>query len=139
MTRTPAIRGCVPLRVTFVDGFVSSHTSTGLLLVRAYIICAGEYMSHRHQVLRSTTLPRESHQCSALCSAPGICQIDAAPMSIEATFTGRHETFQYTKVKQQLRHWLTRLVSDPAVRLSCLLVHTRFDLNHSQVECKGPH
>ncbi|KAH9992107.1 hypothetical protein BJV77DRAFT_1003498 [Russula vinacea] len=39
----------------------------------------------------------EAHSCSALCSAPGICQIDTAPLSIEATFTGRHETFQYTK------------------------------------------
>ncbi|KAI9444050.1 hypothetical protein H4582DRAFT_1918931, partial [Lactarius indigo] len=39
----------------------------------------------------------EAHSCSALCSAPGICQIDTAPMSVEATFTGRHETFQYTK------------------------------------------
>jgi hypothetical protein len=42
--------------------------------------------------------PRQEHSCSALCSAPGICQIDTTPQSIEATFTGRHETFQYTKV-----------------------------------------
>jgi hypothetical protein len=41
---------------------------------------------------------REIHPCSALCSAQGICQIDTAPLSIEATFTGKHETFQYTKV-----------------------------------------
>jgi hypothetical protein len=41
---------------------------------------------------------REAHACSALCSDNGICQIDTAPQSIEATFTGRHETFQYTKV-----------------------------------------
>ncbi|KAI9462741.1 hypothetical protein F5148DRAFT_1212347 [Russula earlei] len=42
----------------------------------------------------------EGHSCSALCAAPGICQIDTAPLSIEATFTGRHETFQYTKYTQ---------------------------------------
>ncbi|KAI0250860.1 hypothetical protein BJV78DRAFT_1282923 [Lactifluus subvellereus] len=42
----------------------------------------------------------EAHSCLALCSAPGICQIDTAPQSIEATFTGRHETFQYTKYTQ---------------------------------------
>ncbi|KAI9434036.1 hypothetical protein F5148DRAFT_1268359 [Russula earlei] len=42
----------------------------------------------------------EAHACSALCSAPGICQIDTTPLSIEATFTGRHETFQYTKYSQ---------------------------------------
>ncbi|KAI9460706.1 hypothetical protein F5148DRAFT_1276740 [Russula earlei] len=39
----------------------------------------------------------EAHTCSALCSAKGICQIETAPQSIQATFTGRHETFQYTK------------------------------------------
>ena len=41
---------------------------------------------------------RQEHSCDALCSSPGICQIDTTPQSIEATFTGRHETFQYTKV-----------------------------------------
>ncbi len=41
---------------------------------------------------------REAHSCSKLCAAPGICQIDTSPQSIEAVFTGRHETFQYTKV-----------------------------------------
>jgi hypothetical protein len=43
---------------------------------------------------------REAHPCSALCSDNGICNIETAPQSIEATFTGRHETFQYTKVIQ---------------------------------------
>ena len=41
---------------------------------------------------------RQEHACVALCKAPGICEIDTTPQSIEATFTGRHETFQYTKV-----------------------------------------
>jgi hypothetical protein len=45
---------------------------------------------------------REAHPCSALCSAPGICQIDTTPLSIEATFTGRNETFQYTKVRMNI-------------------------------------
>ncbi|KAI6101004.1 hypothetical protein EV401DRAFT_1890426 [Pisolithus croceorrhizus] len=40
----------------------------------------------------------EEHLCSVDCSVPGICEIETAPYSIEATFTGRHETFQYTKV-----------------------------------------
>ena len=43
---------------------------------------------------------REAHPCSALCSDNGICHIETAPQSIEATFTGRYETFQYTKVIQ---------------------------------------
>ncbi|KAI0250894.1 hypothetical protein BJV78DRAFT_1275616 [Lactifluus subvellereus] len=45
--------------------------------------------------------PGTFHLCGPslfrLCSASGICQIDTTPLSIEATFTGRHETFQYTK------------------------------------------
>ncbi|KAG8215603.1 hypothetical protein J3R82DRAFT_7468 [Butyriboletus roseoflavus] len=40
----------------------------------------------------------QEHLCTVLCAAPGICEIDTAPHSIEATFTGRNETFQYTKV-----------------------------------------
>ncbi|KAG0697666.1 hypothetical protein DFH29DRAFT_984173 [Suillus ampliporus] len=40
----------------------------------------------------------EEHSCSGLCTADGICEIETAPQSIEATFTGRHETFQYTKL-----------------------------------------
>ncbi|KAG6369029.1 hypothetical protein JVT61DRAFT_1964, partial [Boletus reticuloceps] len=40
----------------------------------------------------------QEHLCAAICAAPGICEIETAPHSIEATFTGRHETFQYTKV-----------------------------------------
>ncbi|KAI0250892.1 hypothetical protein BJV78DRAFT_1361975 [Lactifluus subvellereus] len=42
----------------------------------------------------------EAHSCYAQCSAPGICQIDTTPFSIEDTFTGRHGTFQYTKYSQ---------------------------------------
>ncbi|KAI0774120.1 hypothetical protein C8Q74DRAFT_810377 [Fomes fomentarius] len=42
----------------------------------------------------------QEHACSALCSAKGICQIDTSPQSVEATFTGRHESFQYTKYTQ---------------------------------------
>ncbi|KAI5998937.1 hypothetical protein F5J12DRAFT_724706, partial [Pisolithus orientalis] len=38
------------------------------------------------------------HLCTAMCSAQGICEIETAPHSIEATFTGRHENFQYKKV-----------------------------------------
>jgi hypothetical protein len=44
---------------------------------------------------------REGHSCSEQCAASGICQIDTSPQSVEATFTGRHETFQYTKVSTE--------------------------------------
>ncbi|KAL1684093.1 hypothetical protein EV122DRAFT_200466 [Schizophyllum commune] len=40
----------------------------------------------------------QPHPCSRQCEAAGFCEIDTAPLSVEATFTGRHETFQYTKV-----------------------------------------
>ncbi|KAG1768958.1 hypothetical protein EDD22DRAFT_843764 [Suillus occidentalis] len=42
----------------------------------------------------------EEHLCSKACTADGICEIETTPQSIEATFTGRHETFQYTKYFQ---------------------------------------
>ncbi|KAI0052043.1 hypothetical protein FA95DRAFT_1618925 [Auriscalpium vulgare] len=44
-----------------------------------------------------------THSCRASCSA-GVCEIDTAPQSIEATFTGRHETYQYTKYAQVTKH-----------------------------------
>ena len=70
---------------------------------------------------------RKTHLCPELCSFPGICHIDTTPQSIQATFTGRHETFQYTKV--------IRSVLSSAAFLYSLFVphiaHTRF------AECLG--
>jgi hypothetical protein len=40
----------------------------------------------------------QEHRCQAVCATTGICEIDTQPQSIDAIFTGRHETFQYTKV-----------------------------------------
>jgi hypothetical protein len=45
------------------------------------------------------SVSRQEHLCIAVCSSPGICEIETAPQSIEATFTGKNETFQYTKVR----------------------------------------
>lgn len=69
---------------------------------------------------------REVHPCPKLCSAPGICQIDTAPLSIEDTSTGRHETVQYTKVIINI------ILAYVAHFLSCppfCTVFTRFVLN----------
>ncbi|KZV72346.1 hypothetical protein PENSPDRAFT_649928, partial [Peniophora sp. CONT] len=53
--------------------------------------------THLHGLdIDSRHLCGEEHSCNALCSA-GICQIDTAPHSVDATFAGRNETFQYTK------------------------------------------
>ncbi|KAH9023069.1 hypothetical protein EDB83DRAFT_1992577 [Lactarius deliciosus] len=56
---------------------------------------------HLHGLIPGTHhLCGEAHSCPALCAAPGICKIDTSPQSIEATFTGKHETFQYTRYTQ---------------------------------------
>ncbi|EMD40863.1 hypothetical protein CERSUDRAFT_121499 [Gelatoporia subvermispora B] len=64
----------------------------------------------------------QSHSCSALCSARGTCQIETTPQSVEATFTGRHQTFQYTKYTQD------------AKRLPCVKLIPAGEIEHS-----GPH
>ncbi|KAI0921705.1 hypothetical protein AcW2_006594 [Taiwanofungus camphoratus] len=66
----------------------------------------------------------QEHSCSALCAAEGICQIEHAPQSVEATFTGRHETFQYTKYTQVSK------------RLPCIIPIIAGQLDHADV---GPH
>ncbi|KAL6309202.1 hypothetical protein BKA93DRAFT_724346 [Sparassis latifolia] len=71
---------------------------------------------------RAIHLCGQEHSCTALCKAPGICQIDTTPQSIEATFTGRHETFQYTKVRSTSR------------RLKCVKPIPPGKINHP-----GPH
>ncbi|KAF8428935.1 hypothetical protein L210DRAFT_3623712 [Boletus edulis BED1] len=64
----------------------------------------------------------QEHLCTAICAAPGICEIETAPHSIEATFTGRNETFQYTKFSQA------------AKRLKCIKPIPSGATKH-----KGPH
>ncbi|KAJ6519114.1 hypothetical protein C8R45DRAFT_851769, partial [Mycena sanguinolenta] len=64
----------------------------------------------------------QTHNCRASCQQPGICEIATAPQSIEATFTGRHETFQYTKYSQV------------AKRLPCV-----FPIPPGKREHDGPH
>jgi hypothetical protein len=61
-------------------------------------IFAGMLMDRPSHIFWYLNINREEHSCSILCTADGICEIETAPQSIEATFTGRHETFQYTKV-----------------------------------------
>ncbi|KAF9531678.1 hypothetical protein CPB83DRAFT_848544 [Crepidotus variabilis] len=62
-------------------------------------LCASD--DHLHCLTEgSIHLCGEIHTCHSKCAAQGICEIDTAPQSIEATFTGRHETFQYTKYSQ---------------------------------------
>lgn len=94
----PAMRGSARRRANSVNDFVINPTFTGSF--RARTTCVGkcnypQFQTGNETVFRAT---REAHSCSEPCAAPGICQIDTSPQSIEATFTGKHETFQYTRV-----------------------------------------
>ncbi|KAH9162129.1 hypothetical protein EDB89DRAFT_2248048 [Lactarius sanguifluus] len=83
-------------------------------------LCSGD---HLHGLSRSENhLCGQEHSCNALCSAPGICQVETTPLSVEATFTPRHEAFQYTKYSQA------------AKRLPCVKV-----IEPWKVEHRGPH
>ncbi|KAG8918942.1 hypothetical protein FRC02_002026 [Tulasnella sp. 418] len=45
-------------------------------------------------------LCRLEHACSHECESQGICEIRTEPRSVETTFTGVHENFQFTKYTQ---------------------------------------
>ncbi|KAI0089045.1 hypothetical protein BDY19DRAFT_122025 [Irpex rosettiformis] len=84
-------------------------------------LCAVPY--HLHGLDPSALhLCGEEHTCPRPCHSRGVCRIETAPQSIEATFTGRHETFQYTKYSQI------------AKRLQC-----RIMIPQGETEHKGPH
>ncbi|KAH9056504.1 hypothetical protein EDB87DRAFT_1219618 [Lactarius vividus] len=56
---------------------------------------------HLHGLIPGTHhLCGEAHSCPMPCEAPGICHINTLPELNEATFTGKHETFQYTRYTQ---------------------------------------
>ncbi|KAH9171607.1 hypothetical protein EDB89DRAFT_1906886 [Lactarius sanguifluus] len=77
-------------------------TSNGLLVLHLSMPLAMRFgqpaVAEREiiYVFKDMSRPNE-HSCNALCSAPGICQVETTPLSVEATFTPRHEAFQYTK------------------------------------------
>ncbi|KAF7356372.1 VWFA domain-containing protein [Mycena venus] len=82
---------------------------------------------------------KQTHNCSGSCQAAGICEIETAPQSIEATFTGRHETFQYTKYSQGNTYVMMAVVDKimiPTVakRLPCVFPIPPGERAHS-----GPH
>ncbi|KIK81379.1 hypothetical protein PAXRUDRAFT_808137 [Paxillus rubicundulus Ve08.2h10] len=76
----------------------------------------------------ATHLCGQPHSCEVVCSARGICEIETAPHSIEATFTGRHETFQYTKLLDDAYYLLV------SKRLKCVKVIPPGEIQHD-----GPH
>ncbi|KAF9231472.1 hypothetical protein BU15DRAFT_68308 [Melanogaster broomeanus] len=78
----------------------------------------------------------QPHACESVCSARGICEIETAPHSIEATFTGKHETFQYTKFSQVSKR-LKCVKVIPPNEIQHVGSHTH-SLNHKVVHfCKA--
>ncbi|KAL5513533.1 hypothetical protein ACEPAH_3932 [Sanghuangporus vaninii] len=45
----------------------------------------------------------QEHKCKEECASDGVCEIDTVPQSIEATFNGAHDRFQYTKYSQKTK------------------------------------
>jgi hypothetical protein len=118
MTLILAIQDSVHRRANFAGGFVMNRTCTGSL--QEHITCVGQCFPYSEPSLYlNIVMSRETHPCSALCSEKGICQIDTAPQSIQATFTGRHEAFVYTKV-------FRTIIRRPPTYSCCSIVYTRF-------------
>ncbi|KIK76913.1 hypothetical protein PAXRUDRAFT_407542 [Paxillus rubicundulus Ve08.2h10] len=68
--------------------------------VRYFVICKRLCSSHNHlHALEADAvhLCGQEHPCPQRCTAPGVCEIDTPPHSIEATFEGMHECFHYTR------------------------------------------
>ncbi|KAJ7117678.1 hypothetical protein C8R44DRAFT_199862 [Mycena epipterygia] len=97
------------------DQHLCSTQSCPLTCELCMRLCANT--DHLHGLLPDARhLCGQEHKCSALCSESGICQIDTAPQSIEATFTGRHETFQYTKYSQDSKRLRCAITIPPNER-----------------------
>ncbi|KAF8341346.1 uncharacterized protein EI90DRAFT_1724498 [Cantharellus anzutake] len=80
--------------------------------------------SHSHPLQNGAIhLCGQDHDCRALCGSQGICEIASAPLSIETTFVGRNETFQYTKYTQDA-HKLLCAVRIPPNKLKHDEAHT---------------
>ena len=88
----------VLLLVSYVSAFVLTKIICTGCKMGKFIFAGGFIVFNELASTLSDHGHRQEHLCASGCSAQGICEIETAPQSIEATFTGRHETFQYTKV-----------------------------------------
>ncbi|KAG8960525.1 hypothetical protein FRC03_006451 [Tulasnella sp. 419] len=79
----------------------------------------------------------QTHPCTEECESPGTCEINTEPHSVESTFIGIHETFQYTKFTQLARR-LPCIIQIPPGSLFHEGSHvhdTRPDAFHFCTEC----
>ncbi|KAG9308629.1 hypothetical protein JVU11DRAFT_11580, partial [Chiua virens] len=84
-------------------------------------LCKRLCLSHNHLHMleqNADHLCGEPHSCARRCGAEGICEIQMIPDSIEETFKGMHECFQYTKYSQVAR------------RLKCVKLISPGQLSH---------
>ncbi|KAF8341339.1 uncharacterized protein EI90DRAFT_2905822 [Cantharellus anzutake] len=81
--------------------------------------------SHSHPLQNGAIhLCGQEHDCRELCGSRGICEIASAPLSIETTFVGRNETFQYIRCYTQDAHKLLCAVRIPPNKLKHDEAHT---------------
>jgi len=99
MSSTCAMNDNVLCSVSFVNVCVQTKTTFMALGSGEIHLCGLRSVIHAYNylVVLMCYCQARTFLCIA-CGESGICQIDTAPQSIEAIFTGRHETFQYTKV-----------------------------------------
>ncbi|KIO11023.1 hypothetical protein M404DRAFT_20554 [Pisolithus tinctorius Marx 270] len=92
-----------PASAAFQAMLIIFNMNAKLVSARSPVSSASGYVLIKIICMRADATPspnRQEHLCTVMCSAQGICEIETAPHSIEATFTGRHESFQYTKYSQ---------------------------------------
>ncbi|CEL64063.1 hypothetical protein RSOLAG1IB_11047 [Rhizoctonia solani AG-1 IB] len=65
----------------------------------------------------------QSHDCTSPCAARGICRIETQPSAVEEQFSGRHETFQYTRYSQ-VEQRLTCVIPIPPGELQHIGEHS---------------
>ncbi|KAH7337773.1 hypothetical protein B0J17DRAFT_573266 [Rhizoctonia solani] len=74
---------------------------------------------HFHGLVSDTVhLCGQEHNCARLCEEDGICQVETRPSAIQEQFSGRHESFMYTRFTQVDR------------RLSCVIPIPPGELTH---------
>ena len=87
-----------PLKCELCNSFCSAGDHFHALQDYAVHLCGWVQTKHLKISAPNFHASRQQHACPYSCQLMGICQVDTTPQSIESTFVGRHERFQYTKV-----------------------------------------
>ncbi|THH22123.1 hypothetical protein EUX98_g8249 [Antrodiella citrinella] len=99
--RTNALIYVITMKPTrMVSPVVYLLVILSLIYAKSQLTCVGNFAIIMGNPDVSCNVRKQDHACGAQCEMDGICLIETAPQSIEATFTGAHETFQYTKYSQ---------------------------------------